>query len=307
MPNAVIQIDAALVRPWLVKPSGKMTVATKNPVLVGTKPSPLTFSARNSEISAASLVPPVIYFGYMLGTNITGRALKRIPKSIRSPRRRSNADDTEDGTLTDRAYRELEEMIVTLRLLPGTVLSEQALALRLKIGRTPIREALQRLARDGLVVIMPRRGIMVSEINLKLQLRLLEVRRELERLMASLAAERATPEERREFAEVAQAMLAAAAKADDIAFMRLDQRFNILIATAARNEFARRSMGLMNALSRRFWYQHYQEVADLPLAAKLHAAVADAVAQKKVKAAATASDALIDYIENFARKTLDTR
>jgi DNA-binding GntR family transcriptional regulator len=225
--------------------------------------------------------------------------------SRKPAKRRSRAAEPQDGTLTDRAYRELEELIVTLRLLPGTVLSEQALSVRLKIGRTPIREALQRLARDGLVVIMPRRGIMVSEINLRLQLRLLEVRRELERLMASLAAERATPEERREFAELAEAMLAAAAKADDIAFMRLDQRFNILIATASRNEFARRSMGLMNALSRRFWYQHYQQVADLPLAAKLHAAVADAVAQKKAKAAATASDRLIDYIEDFARKTLD--
>ncbi len=123
--------------------------------------------------------------------------------------------------------------------------------------------------------------------------------------MASLAAERATPDERREFAEMAEAMLDAAAKSDDIAFMRLDQRFNVLIATAARNEFARRSMGLMNALSRRFWYQHYQEVADLPLAAKLHAAVAEAVAQKKAKAAASASDRLIDYIEDFARKTLE--
>jgi len=220
-------------------------------------------------------------------------------------RRRPHAAEPQDGTLTDRAYRELEEMIVTLRLMPGTVLSEHALSVRLKIGRTPIREALQRLARDGLVVIMPRRGIMVSEINLRLQLRLLEVRRELERLMASLAAERATDEERREFAEIAEAMLTAAAKADDIAFMRLDQRFNILIATAARNEFARRSMGLMNGLSRRFWYQHYQQVADLPLAAKLHAVVADAVAQKKAKAAATASDRLIDYIEDFARQTLD--
>jgi DNA-binding GntR family transcriptional regulator len=227
-------------------------------------------------------------------------------RSKRPARSRARAGEAEDGTLTDRAYRELEEMIVTLRLSPGTVLSEQALASRLKIGRTPIREALQRLARDGLVVIMPRRGIMVSEINLRLQLRLLEVRRELERLMAGLAAERASAEERREFAELAQAMLDAAAKADDIAFMRLDQRFNVLVATAARNEFARRSMGLMNALSRRFWYQHYQEVADLPLAAKLHAAVAQAVAQKKVKAAATASDRLIDYIEDFARKTLDT-
>ena len=227
-------------------------------------------------------------------------------KSKTPIKKRSRVAESEDGTLTDRAYHELEEMIVTLQLLPGTVLSEQALAVRLKIGRTPIREALQRLARDGLVVIMPRRGILVSEINLRLQLRLLEVRRELERLMASLAAERATPEEQREFAELAEAMLAASAKADDIAFMRLDQRFNSLIATAARNEFARRSMGLMNGLSRRFWYQHYQQVADMPLAARLHAAVADAVAQKKAKAAATASDRLIDYIEDFARKTLDT-
>ena len=227
-------------------------------------------------------------------------------KSKPPKKRRPRKVEAEDGTLTDRAYRELEEMIVTLQLKPATVLSEQALAQRLKIGRTPIREALQRLARDGLVVIMPRRGIMVSEINLRLQLRLLEVRRELERLMASLAAERASSDERHEFADVAEAMLAAATKADDLTFMRLDQRFNILIATAARNEFARRSMGLMNALSRRFWYQHYQEVADLPLAAKLHAAVAQAVAQKKVKAAATASDRLIDYIEDFARKTLDT-
>jgi DNA-binding GntR family transcriptional regulator len=119
-------------------------------------------------------------------------------KSKTQKKRRSREVEAADGTLTDRAYRELEEMIVTLQLKPATVLSEQALARRLKIGRTPIREALQRLARDGLVVIMPRRGIMVSEINLRLQLRLLEVRRELERLMASLAAERASPDEPRE-------------------------------------------------------------------------------------------------------------
>jgi DNA-binding GntR family transcriptional regulator len=261
--------------------------------------------------SSPSVVLLVIYGQYTLGMRyaVCRLRLAGVRKELKSKtptKRRSRASEAEDGTLTDRAYRALEEMIVTLQLSPGTVLSEQALALRLKIGRTPIREALQRLARDGLVVIMPRRGIMVSEINLRLQLRLLEVRRELERLMASLAAERATPEERREFAEIAEAMLAAAAKADDIAFMRLDQRFNIAIAAAARNEFARRSMGLMNALSRRFWYQHYQEVADLPLAAKLHAAVAEAVSQKKTKAAATASDRLIDYIEDFARKTLDT-
>ena len=213
---------------------------------------------------------------------------------------------SDDGTMTDRAYRQLEELIVTLQLPPGTVLSEQVLAQRIDIGRTPIREALQRLARDGLVVILPRRGILVSEINLRSQLRLLEVRRELERLMSRLAAERATPAESQEFAELAREMMKASRDADDLAFMRLDRRFNALLAQAARNEFATRSMGLMNALSRRFWYQHYKEAADLGLAAKLHAEVAQAIATRNGEAAATASDRLVDYIESFARKTLDS-
>ena len=228
-----------------------------------------------------------------------GETLDRIS----SPRA---VEANDDGTLTDRAYRQLEELIVTLQLPPGTVLSEQGLAQRLDIGRTPLREALQRLSRDGLVAILPRRGILVSEINLRTQLRLLEVRRELERLMAHLAAERATAAERRDFADVAAGMMDASRDSDDIAFMRLDRRFNALIAQAARNEFATRSMSLMNGLSRRFWYQHYKEAADLPLAAKLHAEVAQAIAIRDREAACIASDRLVDYIESFARKTLDS-
>lgn len=225
----------------------------------------------------------------------------------KSARRRTatSARGADETTLTARAYRQLEEMIVTLRLQPGTVLSEQTLARKLAIGRTPIREALQRLAHDGLVVIMPRRGVMVSEINIRTQLRLLEMRREVERLIARLAAVRATATERLEFASIADDMLAAARAEDDIAFMRLDQRFNLLSAESARNEFASRSMGLMHGLSRRFWYQHYKEVADLPRAARLHADVATAIARGAEDTAATASDHLIDYIAEFTRKTLD--
>ncbi|MGB7120385.1 MAG: GntR family transcriptional regulator, partial [Bradyrhizobium sp.] len=169
----------------------------------------------------------------------------------------AEADDQE--TLTDRAYRLVEELIVTLALPPETILSEQSLAARLRIGRTPIREALQRLARDGLVVILPRRGILVSQINLKTQMRLLEVRRELERLMARGAAERATPEETASFATIAREMRRASDASDDMTFMRLDRQFNELVSQAARNEFASRAMGLMHGLSRRFWYQHYRE------------------------------------------------
>ncbi|SEI05103.1 DNA-binding transcriptional regulator, GntR family [Methylobacterium sp. 275MFSha3.1] len=214
-------------------------------------------------------------------------------------------DDLPDLTLTDRAYQQLEEMITTLVLPPGLVLGEQNLVQRLGIGRTPIREALQRLARDGLVVVMPRRGILVSDINVRSQLRLLETRRVLERLIARLAAERSTREEREVFAGLAQDMRDAAAASDDLAFMRLDRQFNELIATASRNEFAVRSLESMAGLSRRFWYQHYKQAADLPLTANLHADVCEAVARRDVEAAGAASDRLVDYIESFARKTLD--
>jgi len=215
----------------------------------------------------------------------------------------ADADDLE--TLTDRAYRLVEELIVTLGLPPETILSEQSLAARLGIGRTPIREALQRLARDGLVVILPRRGILVSQINLRTQMRLLEVRRELERLMAKGAAERATPEESASFATIAREMRRASDQSDDMTFMRLDRQFNELVSQAARNEFASRAMGLMHGLSRRFWYQHYRESGDLPLSARLHAEVAEAIAARNPEAAAKASDRLIDYIESFTRKTIE--
>ena len=226
-------------------------------------------------------------------------------KSV-SPDRVDAGENAKPSSLSDKAYRQLEELIVTLRLAPGEVLSEAALAKKLKIGRTPIREALQRLAREGLVLILPRRGVLVSEINVMTQLRLIEVRREIERLIARTAADRASAEERAEFRAIADGMEAAAGTNDDLAFMRLDRQFNLLMARAARNEFASKSMGLMHGLSRRFWYLHYKEVADLPLAARLHADVARAAASGNADDSASASDRLLDYIEECTRATLQT-
>ncbi|GAB5469120.1 MAG: GntR family transcriptional regulator [Rhodospirillales bacterium] len=208
-------------------------------------------------------------------------------------------------TLTERAYQVLEELIVTLELPPGAVLSEQALVKRLGIGRTPIREALQRLALESLVTILPRRGVLVSEIDLRRQLRVLELRRELERFLANKASERATDAQRERLREIAQGMREAAETSDGIAFMRLDRELNLLVAAAAHNEFANRSVNLLHGLSRRFWYQHYKQVADLPLTARLHADLSQAIADADKVAATKASDALIDYIETFARKTLE--
>ena len=208
-------------------------------------------------------------------------------------------------SLTELAYLELEERIATLQLAPGEIISENQLAEALGIGRTPIREALQRLAREGLVIIMPRRGIVVSEINVQNQLEMLRLRREVERLVASLAASRATETERTEFKHIAEGMRRAASKSDDVAFMRLDWELNKLLAQSSRNEYAQRALSLTYGLSRRFWYMHYKKVLDLPFNARLHAELAEAIAAGKERDASDALDELIDYIEAFTRSSLD--
>jgi len=195
---------------------------------------------------------------------------------------------------------------VRLELPPGGAVSEAMLSERLGIGRTPIREALQRLGRERLVQILPRRGVIVSDINVKAQLRLLEVRREVERLVARSAARRATDDERARFAELAKAFERAARTNDDVTFLRIDREFNELCLEAARNEFAATAMQLMASLSRRFWYLHYKQAADMPETAKLHADIARAIANGDVDAAGKAADALLNNIEAFTRNTVST-
>ena len=91
---------------------------------------------------------------------------------------------------------------------------------------------------------------------------------------------------------------------DDLAFMRLDRELNALLIEAAHNDYAARSMKLLQGLSRRFWYIHYREAADLPLCARLHANQARAIAKGDADAAARASDKLLDYVESFTRATV---
>lgn len=207
-------------------------------------------------------------------------------------------------TLTEQAYRLIEEQIVTLQLRPGEILSEQRLSATIKIGRTPIREALQRLAREGLVTILPRKGILVSDLNPRTQLLALEVRCELERLLSRVGAERATSEQRKRFQEIARGMDHAAKTNNALVFMTLDRELNQLLIEFAHNDFAARSMKLLQGLSRRFWYMHYRQAADLPLCARLHANQARAIANGDAAAAVRASDKLMDYVENFTRATV---
>ena len=218
--------------------------------------------------------------------------------------KRASVPQAPAQSLTELAYAHLEELIVTLKLEPGRVVSEGELSELTGIGRTPIREALQRLARENLVSILPRRGIIVTAINVGNQLRLLEARRELERLIAKSAARRATHAERERFRELVRNFEKSARANDDVAFMRTDREFNTLCSAAAHNEFAAGAMSLMHSLSRRFWYIHYKQAADMPATAKLHGDIARAIADGDEGRAAKASDKLLDAIEKFTRDTV---
>lgn len=209
-------------------------------------------------------------------------------------------------SLTQQAYTQIEDMIVKLELRPGQALSEAGLSAMLGIGRTPVREALQRLAREHLVLVLPQRGILVSQIDVKMQLRLLETRREVERLIMTCAARRGTTAERERFQYLANEFSKAAKSGDPSRFMRADKEFNDLSLVASRNEFAAAAMGLMHGLSRRFWYMHHQQADDLSEMARLHADIAQAIARANEAQAAKALDALIDHNDTFTRSTVST-
>ena len=245
-------------------------------------------------------------------------------KPRRTPRRRNPAADAsasnatpaprgETGvavpgdsglTLNEEAYRRLEELIVTLQLAPGSVVSEASLSKLIGIGTTPIREALQRLSREHLVQILPRRGVVVTQIDLRQQLQVLETRRELDRLIARLAARRATPAERQRMATIARQMARAVTAGAVRDFLQCDAELNTVAAHAARNEIAAQTVAALHAASRRFWFFHQAVWPGTERTMQLHVSLAEALASGVEAASVSASDALIDDLDSFARSTV---
>lgn len=221
----------------------------------------------------------------------------------RSPGRSAPASRAGSPALADQARAQLEELIVKLDLPPGSVWTELQLSEKLGIGRTPVREALQRLEADHLVRILPRLGVQVTEINVTQQLLLLDVRRVLERLIAENAARRATPEEREQLLRMAD-NLESMVDGDVLKFLRYHYEIKRYIADCARNPFAAGAIAPTHAMSRRFYFLHYRRAHDLPVAARHHANVIRAIALGEEARAGEAAEALMDYVEQLTRDTV---
>ncbi len=202
------------------------------------------------------------------------------------------------------AYEALEEKLVNLDLVPGEIYSEGQLTREVGFGRTPLREALQKMAGHGLVEMIPRLGVKITEIDFNRQLAILETRRALDELIASRAARRATDDQRQSLRNMADQMEMAAQKGDIPTYLKLDHAFDELLDQASRNEFASRALVPLHIHCRRFW-SYYKIHDDLKRTAILHEQLMRAVADGDEKKAIVATDALVDYLVEFTRKALE--
>jgi DNA-binding GntR family transcriptional regulator len=210
-------------------------------------------------------------------------------------------------TDTEKAYEALEAMLVIGQLAPGSLHTERELGEMLELGRTPVREALQKLAHEGLVEIQSRRGIFVPPVSAEDQQKLLRVRRAVEGLCVEAACENATAEQRQALAALAASLPEAAQnvgnRTDFLASLRAA---HVALTEAAENPFLVRAMRPVQGLSRRFWFFH-ATFEDYQKAAALHAAVLAAVSRGDKAAAGAASHALVDYLEEFTQATRGLR
>ncbi|MBS8260900.1 GntR family transcriptional regulator [Roseibium polysiphoniae] len=205
----------------------------------------------------------------------------------------------EKDSLTDTAYRRLEEDIVTLKLKPGEAVTESRLTEEFGMGRTPIREALQRLSWEGLITIRPRLGIVIAEINPADFARVMEARHGLEVLLAGASSRLASRAERDALRSCADDMRSAAAEADVAEFLRLDKKFDEIVATASCNPFAAKAVGPLQTLSRRFWFRYLGE-ADLNPAAWNHVELMKAIESGDEKIALEKAEELMQYLRRQA-------
>ena len=170
---------------------------------------------------------------------------------------------------SEEAYLRIRERIVSLDMPPGSVVNEGRLREELSIGRTPIREALQRLARENLVRSIPHRGTFVTDVNITDLARITEVRVVLEGHAARLAAERMSGADREALTMLVE-VLEEGPSLDQRELMRLDQQIHRQIYRAARNAFLEATLEQYFNLSLRLWYLVLDREVGLREAIKEH-------------------------------------
>lgn len=210
------------------------------------------------------------------------------------------------ASLSEKAYYILRDRIITLALPPGSTIDERALQAELDLGRTPIREGLRRLAGEGLVRVVPRRGMFVAGVEAGDLGAISELRVELEGSAGRLGSQRATDDERAGADELAAEVRAAAeggvdadAPADHLELMALDQRIHRLVHRATRNPYLQSTCESYFVHSLRLWFLGLDRITRLDQAVAEHL---DVLAAVRDGDAETAERVLRAHVAGFERE-----
>ena len=206
------------------------------------------------------------------------------------------------ASLTEKAYQTLVHKIVTLELAPGSVLTEPRLMHEMKIGRTPIREAIQRLIAEGLVRHLHHRGMLVTDIRAEDVQQINEFRAQVEGYAARLAATRMTPAQidklRRIHADLDRSM----ADMDAETFVAHDRLFHELLARGAQNGYLEATLLRLYNLHLRLWYYLYKKQGGLRETVHEHQELIEALVRRNPE---ESEQAMRNYVARLARQIKD--
>ena len=195
-----------------------------------------------------------------------------------------SARESAPRSLAERAYERLVREITRLELVPGEVLADKALKERFEIGRTPLREALQRLAREGLVLHMPNRGMFVTEITADSVQQIYEFRALIDGHAARLAATRASESEMDDLGVLHEALVNATERDDIDTFVLMDRLFYEVLAHAAQNVYLAEVIPRIFNLHLRLWFFISKKIGGWHSIARSHEemtrGVADAIRRR---------------------------
>lgn len=201
-------------------------------------------------------------------------------------------------SLSDDAYEAIKRMIVTLALAPDSAVDEGELQEKLRIGRTPIREAVLRLERDQLVRIEPRRGVFVTAVDPDELAMLFETRAVIEPYSARLAAKRGTAEA---WEQMAAELARAERLKDPSKLLMVDRRCHEIMWEAAGNRYLTDTLEVLYTHSERVWHFYLRKVADMHAAVAEHSEVLDALSSGDAELAATLVESHVRHFDDEIR------
>lgn len=204
--------------------------------------------------------------------------------------------------LVELAYERLESLIITCELKPGSLLAIQDLQRIASCSRTPVHQAVSRLAVDTLVTVQPRQGIRIAPIDLTRERLLLRLRRDLERFVLTLVTERSTSTHRTQMMHLARILREQHETMTIAEFNGFDRRIDRLMLLAAGEPFLEHTMRPLHTIFRRIGWIHHQHIGgDVSLRGTIdcHLAILDAVASCHLDQAMEATDALIRFVDGM--------